>query len=241
MSKVDPALRVSDFDYHLPHELIAQEPPTDRDGGRLLLVDRTSGKLTDLTIRDLPTLLREHDIVVLNNTRVIPARLRGRRDTGGAVELLLLNRVSPGVWEALAKPSRKLPPGAQFDVISRSGDMKSRVTVLESIGAGRIVVQFDAAMEHAWVNLGRCRCRPTFTLQLGDTERYQTVFSRVPGSAAAPTAGLHLSDDLLQAIHARGVKSAEVTLQIGLDTFRPVTVERVADHVIHREWCEVPG
>ena len=110
MPPVDPTLRVSDFDYHLPQELIAQHPPEHRDGGRLLLVDRASGSLTDLTVRDLPMLLRTSDLVVLNNTRVIPARLSGRRPTGGAVEVLLLNRVHPGVWESLAKPARKLTP-----------------------------------------------------------------------------------------------------------------------------------
>jgi S-adenosylmethionine:tRNA ribosyltransferase-isomerase len=117
-SKVDPSLRVPDFDYHLPPELIAQSPPADRDGGRLLLVERATGALTDLTVRDLPTLLCERDLVVLNNTRVIPARLHGRRTSGGAVELLLLNRIEPGLWEALAKPARKLPADAGFEIIS---------------------------------------------------------------------------------------------------------------------------
>ena len=240
MSPVDPSLRVSDFDYHLPPELIAQHPPADRDGGRLLLVDRTRGTLTDLTVRDLPTLLHAPDLVVVNNTRVIPARLTGRRPTGGVVEVLLLNRIQSGKWEALAKPARKLPAGATFEVISRAGDVSMLAEVIENLGEGRIVVSFNSNLDDRLEEFGTVPLPPYIHEQLGDAERYQTVFSHVPGSAAAPTAGLHLSESILSTLANQGVQRAEVTLQIGLDTFRPVTVERVADHVIHREWCEVP-
>lgn len=240
MPPIDPTLRVSDFDYHLPQELIAQHPPNDRDGGRLLLVDRAKGKLTDMTVRDLPMLLRASDLVVVNNTRVIPARLSGRRPTGGAVEVLLLNRVRPGGWEALAKPARKLTPGATFDLISHSGDTSVPAEVVENFGEGRILVSFDPDLDGRLEEFGAVPLPPYIHEQLGDTERYQTVFSHVPGSAAAPTAGLHLSEAILAQLQDRGVERAEVTLQIGLDTFRPVTVEHVADHVIHREWCVVP-
>jgi S-adenosylmethionine:tRNA ribosyltransferase-isomerase len=237
---IDPTLRVSDFDYLLPQELIAQHPPADRDGGRLLLVDRADGSLTDLTVRDLPVLLHASDLVVVNNTRVIPARLSGRRPTGGAIELLLLNRIRPGVWEALAKPARKLPPGSEFKLISRSGDVLVRAAVIDNFGDGRINVTFDATVDDRLSEFGTVPLPPYIHERLGNTERYQTVFSHVPGSAAAPTAGLHLSEAILASLDERGVQRAEVTLQIGLDTFRPVTVDRVADHVIHREWCEVP-
>jgi S-adenosylmethionine:tRNA ribosyltransferase-isomerase len=237
---IDPSLRVSDFDYDLPQELIAQHPPDDRDGGRLLLVDRARGSLTDLTVRDLPMLLRASDLVVVNNTRVIPARLTGRRPTGGAVEVLLLNRVRPGVWESLAKPARKLTPGTSFDLISRSGDTSTPAQVVENFGEGRILISFDPGLDDRLDEFGAVPLPPYIHEQLGDVERYQTVFSHVPGSAAAPTAGLHLSEGVLAQLANRGVKRAEVTLQIGLDTFRPVTVDRVVDHVIHREWCVVP-
>ena len=185
-------------------------------------------------------LLRTSDLVVLNNTRVIPARLSGRRPTGGAVEVLLLNRVRPGVWESLAKPARKLTPGTSFDLISRSGEASIPAEVIENFGEGRILISFDPGVDDRLENFGALPLPPYVHEQLADGERYQTVFSHVPGSAAAPTAGLHLSEAILTQLADKGVKRAEVTLQIGLDTFRPVTVERVADHVIHREWCVVP-
>jgi S-adenosylmethionine:tRNA ribosyltransferase-isomerase len=239
-SKVDPSLRVPDFDYHLPPELIAQSPPADRDGGRLLLVERATGALTDLTVRDLPTLLCERDLVVLNNTRVIPARLHGRRTSGGAVELLLLNRIEPGLWEALAKPARKLPADAGFEIISRSGDTSARAHIRQQLTEGRVVVAIPREVEEQLAEFGETPLPPYIHETLLDGERYQTVFARVKGSAAAPTAGLHISDGMLAHLADRRIQRAEVTLHIGLDTFRPVTAERVADHAIHREWCEVP-
>jgi S-adenosylmethionine:tRNA ribosyltransferase-isomerase len=238
---IDANLRVSDFDYHLPQELIAQEPPADRDGGRLLLVERASGTLSDLSIRDLPALLHPHDLVVVNNTRVLPARLRGRRETGGAVELLLLNRREPGRWETIAKPARRLQPGTRFTLTSIRGDMSVPVLVERNLGDGRVDVQFEPALDDQLGEFGEVPLPPYIHSRLADSERYQTVFSHVPGSAAAPTAGLHLSQAVLDEFAARGINRAEVTLQIGLDTFRPVTTERVADHEIHREWCSVPA
>jgi S-adenosylmethionine:tRNA ribosyltransferase-isomerase len=240
VTRVDPSLRLSEFDYHLPEELIAQHPPADRDGGRLLLLDRSAGTLTDLAVRDLPTLLRERDLVVVNNTRVIPARLWGRKGTGGVVEVLLLNRLQPGLWEALAKPARKLPAGTTFTLISRAGDSFAPAEIAANLGEGRVHIAFDPALESQLDAYGKVPLPPYIHEELADTERYQTVFSRVPGSAAAPTAGLHLTEVTLSQFADRGVREAEVTLQIGLDTFRPVTVEKVSDHVIHREWCSVP-
>ena len=238
---VDPNLRLSDFDYDLPEDLIAQEPPADRDGGRLLLVERATDKMTDLSIRDLPRLLHPHDLVVVNNTRVLPARLRGKRETGGAVELLLLTRLGPGRWETLAKPARRLRPGAKFSLTSLRGDTSVSVLVERNLGDGRVEVQFDPALDDQLEDFGEVPLPPYIHSRLADSERYQTVFSHVPGSAAAPTAGLHLSENVLREFAARGINRAEVTLQIGLDTFRPVTTERVADHEIHREWCSVPA
>ena len=238
---VDPSLLVADFVYELPPELIAQAPPADRDGGRLLLVERATGRLADRIVRDLPALLHERDLVVLNNTRVLPARLRGRRRTGGAVELLLLNRAGPGEWEALAKPARKLTAGTEFDVVSRSGDISVRAEILEGREEGRVIVALDPVVESRLEEFGETPLPPYIHQSLDDPGRYQTVFGHVDGSAAAPTAGLHLTDGMLHDLSRRGVERAEVTLQIGLDTFRPVTAERVADHAIHSEWCEIPA
>jgi S-adenosylmethionine:tRNA ribosyltransferase-isomerase len=240
-SQVNPALRVADFDYQLPSELIAQTPPADRDGGRLLLVDRANDSLTDMIVRDLPSLLRERDLVVLNNTRVIPGRLRGRRQTGGAVELLLLDRLGTGRWEALAKPARKLAPGSSVEIVSRTGDTSAEAQIIDRLPEGRLVVLLPPEIELHLVDFGEAPLPPYIHSELGDSERYQTVFARVEGSAAAPTAGLHLTDSMMTELSRRGVRRAEVTLQIGLDTFRPVTVDRVADHTIHSEWCEIPA
>ena len=237
---VDPALRLSDFDYDLPEELIAQTPPTERDGGRLLLVERATGLLTDLTVRDLPTLLRAPDVIVVNNTRVLPARLQGKRATGGAVEILLLNRIGAGHWEALGKPGRKLQPGTGFALVSRDGADVREVRVLANHGEGRVEISFDPSIESVLDQFGETPLPPYIRDVLVDGERYQTVFSTVPGSAAAPTAGLHLSDRLLAELQDKGVERADVTLQIGLDTFRPVTVEQLTEHVMHSEWCSVP-
>jgi S-adenosylmethionine:tRNA ribosyltransferase-isomerase len=237
---VDPELRLSDFDYDLPQELIAQEPPPERDGGRLLLVDRSSGQLSDLTVRHLPSLLSPQDVVVVNNTRVLPARLRGQRVTGGAAEVLLLDRVEPGVWNALVRPSRKLPPGATIFVPAhREGEGPLPLVLLDHLGEGRARISLPVEAEDKLERYGETPLPPYIHAKLDDPERYQTVFSREPGSAAAPTAGLHLSEAILGQLATQGTRLTEVTLQVGLDTFRPVTVERVADHEIHREWCSV--
>jgi S-adenosylmethionine:tRNA ribosyltransferase-isomerase len=238
---IDSALKLSDFDYPLPQDLIAQHPPEERDGGRLLLVDRRTGKLTDHQITDLPSLLTAGDLIVVNNTRVLPARLHGRRETGGQIELLLLHHTEDNVWEALARPAKSCRPGATFDLVSRDGRTTSPVTVIENLKEGRVLVEIAPDLEDNLEAFGETPLPPYIHEQLDDQDRYQTVFNSVPGSAAAPTAGLHLSDRVLAELDQRGVKRAEVTLQIGLDTFRPVTVERVADHKMHSEWCRVPA
>jgi len=240
MADIDPNLRVDDFDYDLPAELIAQEPPAERDGGRLLVVNRTTGTLQDRHITDFPTLLNAGDLLVVNNTRVLAARLHGRRSTGGKVELLLLHRLEPGLWEALGKPARHLQPGTRFLLVSRDGSTEVAAEVDQSLGEGRLIVRLDEAIERHLDDFGEAPLPPYIRHAVADSERYQTVFGHVPGSAAAPTAGLHLSSRLLQELKQRGVRVAEVTLQIGLDTFRPVTVERVVEHQMHSEWCAVP-
>ncbi len=238
---IDPDLLLSDFDYHLPTDLIAQEPPADRDGGRMLIVDRSAGTLTDAMVRDLPTMLRKHDLVVVNNTRVIPGRLRGKRETGGAVEVLLLNRDQdePGLWTALARPAKKLPIGTEISFDARDASSSAIGVVTGKSGEGQILIQLPPEMDGALDQYGEVPLPPYIRTRLGDESRYQTVFNSVPGSAAAPTAGLHLTNAILGRLESQGVHRAEVTLQIGLDTFRPVTAEKIADHVIHTEWCSL--
>lgn len=240
-SPIDPELLLSDFDYHLPTDLIAQEPPADRDGGRMLIVDRTTGTLTDSMIRELPKMLRKHDLVVVNNTRVIPGRLRGKRETGGAVEVLLLNRDpdEPGLWTALARPAKKLPIGTEISFEARDGLSTARGVVTGKSGEGQILIQLPLEMDSSLDRYGEVPLPPYIRTRLGDECRYQTVFSSVPGSAAAPTAGLHLTNAILERLESIGVARAEITLQIGLDTFRPVTAEKIADHAIHTEWCSL--
>lgn len=239
---IDPDLRLSDFDYYLPQELIAQEPPRERDGGRLLLVDRSSGSLSDLKVKDLPSLLSPQEVVVVNNTRVLSARLRGTRECGGTAEVLLLDMVESGIWNALVKPARKLPSGATIDIPDRAGSGQPlRVTLIDHLGEGRARISMPADAEERLEQYGETPLPPYIHGKLEDPERYQTIFSQEAGSAAAPTAGLHLSEGLIEQIRSQGTTLAEVTLRVGLDTFRPVTVERIADHVIHREWCSIPN
>ena len=238
--QIDPDLRLSDFDYHLPEQLIAQEPPAKRDGGRLLLVDRATGRLQDMTIWQLPELLSSSDVVVVNNTRVLHARLRGKRSSGGAAEVLLLDRLGQGEWNALIRPARKLRAGAIVDVPGHDPGLPPlRVLLTENLGDGRARVVVPVEVEGQLERYGEMPLPPYVHERLADAERYQTVYGRAPGSAAAPTAGLHLSDQLIGRFREQGTQIAEVTLHVGLDTFRPVTAERVADHVIHREWCSV--
>jgi S-adenosylmethionine:tRNA ribosyltransferase-isomerase len=237
---VDPALRIDQFDYELPPDRIAQVPLAERDAARLMVVRRASGSIEHERVRDLPRLLRKGDVVVVNNTRVYPARLRGRRGTGGAVELLLLQRHGEK-WEALARPARKLRPGERVQLLTPDGQASewAVATIGEAVGDGRLLIRLDPAVEAHLERVGSAPLPPYIGERLSDPERYQTVFARQPGSAAAPTAGLHLTDRLIDELRQADIRVLEVTLHVGLDTFRPVQVERVAEHVIHREWCEV--
>jgi S-adenosylmethionine:tRNA ribosyltransferase-isomerase len=233
-------MQTADFDYDLPASAIAQTPVEPRDAARLL-VDRGAGAAPDhRRVRDLPSLLEPGDLVVVNTTRVLPARLRARRATGGAAEVLLLEPVDGLVWEALVRPSAKLRPGTSLEV---GEDLT--VVVGEDLGEGRRHVELvhPAAAELLDVlgRHGEVPLPPYITEPLADPERYQTTYADRPGSVAAPTAGLHLTPAVLAAIRARGIEVAEVELVVGLGTFRPIAAEKVEDHQMHGERYRVPA
>ncbi len=241
MNVIDPDLRLSEFDYGLPADLIAQKPLSDRDASRMLVVDRASNLLIHSAVRNLPGWLEPGDLIVANNTRVMPARLKAIKPTTGAkIEILLLNRDDVGVWSALAKPTKKLGVGLRLDLIGKSDRVADAVEIVELETEGIVRLRFASGLEGRLDEFGDAPLPPYIKERLADPERYQTVFSQELGSAAAPTAGLHITSDLRQRLLDRGVGWAEVTLHVGLDTFRPVSVERVAEHKIHREWQRVP-
>ena len=242
MNRVDPDLLVSLFDYEAPSDLIAQTPLADRDRSRLLVLDRADGGIAHATFDRLGEWFRPGDLLVANNSRVLAARLLARKsDTGGRVELLLLRPTSGGAWEALARPTRHLRAGQRLEFDhGRSRGAEAFATVIEVGSNGEILVDLPAAVVDDLDGIGAAPLPPYITARLLDPERYQTVFASVPGSAAAPTAGLHFTPALIGRLRAGGVGWAEVTLHVGVDTFRPVTVERVGQHRIHREWCTVP-
>jgi S-adenosylmethionine:tRNA ribosyltransferase-isomerase len=228
-------LRTADFDYDLPPELIAQHPLAERDAARMLVVDPSTDRLAHATVRDLPGYLHPGDILVLNDSRVLPARLLGRREDGGEAEVLLLRPVDGDSrrWESLIRPGRRLDPGSKIQFPNSA----LAVTVDERGGETAVVRLNGVKDPVAEVRrIGEMPTPPYIKEHLGDPERYQTVFARVEGSAAAPTAGLHFTPELLSAIRERGVAMAFVTLHVGLDTFRPVRVEDPGKHPIHREW-----
>ena len=229
-------MRTADFDYALPPELIAQHPIEPRDHARLLVVRRGDGSLEHRRFFDLPALLQPGDLLVANDSRVIPARLRTRKSTGGAVELLLLRRTEAGWWLTLARPSRRLRPGT---IVSVEGG--GRVYEIE-IGARRDDGLFEARLEdEALIEAcGEAPLPPYIHEPLADPERYQTVYAREEGSAAAPTAGLHFTPRLMERLAARGVDVAYVTLHVGLDTFRPVEADDPREHHIHTEYAVLP-
>lgn len=231
-------MNTSDFYYELPQELIAQTPPADRSASRLLLYDRNTRSITDGVFSDVASHLHPGDVLVRNTTRVIPARLIGvREDTGGHMEFLLLRCAEGDRWECLAKPARRARPGQEY----RVGD-GLRVRVLGDTGAegGKLVeLLYDGILEEVLDRVGQTPLPPYITERLEDPERYQTVYARERGSAAAPTAGLHFTQALLDRLRAQGVRIVDVLLHVGLGTFRPVSAERVEDHHMHAEYCEV--
>lgn len=232
-------LRTEDFDYELPEELIAQRPVTPRDASRLLVADKRTGRLQHKTFRDLPEFLAPGDVLVRNDTRVIPARLLGvKAPTGGRVELLLVRRLSRDTWEALVRPGRRVAPGAVLSF----GDGLLTAQVLERTEGGGRIVRFRSVgpLDEALQQAGQVPLPPYIHEVLEDPERYQTVYAREAGSSAAPTAGLHFTQRVLDELKRRGVHIADVTLHVGPGTFRPVKAEYVDEHDMHAEYYHIP-
>ncbi|MBE6932799.1 MAG: tRNA preQ1(34) S-adenosylmethionine ribosyltransferase-isomerase QueA [Ruminococcaceae bacterium] len=228
-------MKTSDFYYDLPQELIAQTPLQQRDASRLLCMQRQTGALEHRHFSDITHYLRPGDTLVVNNSRVLPARLLGSRPTGGAVEVLLLRDKGDGVWECLTRPGRKTQPGQEL--LFGGGELKA--TVVGALEDGNKLVQFhyEGIFLEVLERLGKMPLPPYIREELEDGERYQTVYSKVSGSAAAPTAGLHFTNELMDKIRAMGVDIAQVTLHVGLGTFRPVKAEEITDHHMHAEFC----
>ncbi len=236
--KAGTALKTSDFYFDLPKELIAQDPLRDRSASRLLVLDKRTGEISHHVFREVLDYLNPGDCLVLNNTKVIPARLLGCREaTGGAIEVLLLKRKEKDVWETLVKPGKKAKPGTRLVF----GDGMLRAEVLETVEEGNRLIRFeyDGIFEEVLDRLGEMPLPPYITHKLEDKNRYQTVYARYEGSAAAPTAGLHFTEELLRQIEEKGVELAYVTLHVGLGTFRPVKAENISDHHMHSEYYEV--
>jgi len=230
-------LKTSDFDFYLPEELIAQTPLEKRDTSRLLTLDKNSGATAHHHFFDLPDFLRPGDCLVLNNSRVLPARLIGHRPTGGVCEVLLLADKGGSVWECLVRPGRKLKPGAQ--VIFGDGELTATIEAEVEDGKRLVRFRYEGIFLEVLEQLGKMPLPPYIKAELQDNERYQTVYSKVVGSAAAPTAGLHFTPELLDKITEMGVKVCYVTLHVGLGTFRPVKAENILEHEMHSEYCEI--
>lgn len=231
-------LKKSDFYFDLPQELIAQDPLEDRSSSRLLVLDKKSGKTEHHVFKDILHYLNPGDCLVLNNTKVIPARLLGQKaDTGAAVEVLLLKRKGNDIWETLVKPGKKCKPGTMLIF----GDGLLHAKVLETVEEGNRLIHFtyEGIFEEILDKLGEMPLPPYITHKLQDKNRYQTVYARYEGSAAAPTAGLHFTKELLEEIEAKGVDIAYVTLHVGLGTFRPVKVDNILEHHMHEEYYQI--
>ena len=231
-------MKTSDFYYDLPEELIAQVPIEDRSASRLLVLDKETGKREHRIFKDIVEYLNPGDCLVLNDTRVIPARLIGEKEnTGGKIEFLLLKRNEDDTWEALSKPGKKAKPGARF--VFGGGKLVAEVVKVKDDGNRIIKFFYDGIFEEVLDELGSMPLPPYITHKLDEKERYQTVYSKHNGSAAAPTAGLHFTNELLKELEEKGVKLAYVTLHVGLGTFRPVKVEDINDHHMHSEFYQI--
>lgn len=231
-------MKTSDFTYDLPQELIAQDPLEDRTSSRLLLLNKSTGERTHSVFHEIINYLHPGDCLVLNNTKVIPARLIGEReDTGGKVEVLLLKRKEANVWETLVKPGKKARPGNRLSF--GGGLLKAKVLDIADEGNRYIQFEYEGIFEEILDRLGQMPLPPYITHELKDKNRYQTVYAKYDGSAAAPTAGLHFTEGLLQRIQEKGIRIANVTLHVGLGTFRPVKVEDVTKHHMHTEYYQV--
>lgn len=231
-------LKKTDFYFDLPQELIAQDPLEDRSASRLLVLDKETGEVSHHVFREIADYLRPGDCLVLNNTKVIPARLLGEREgTGAHVEVLLLKRREADVWETLVKPGKKCRPGTVLSF----GDGLLKAQVLETVEEGNRLIRFEyqGIWEEVLDRLGEMPLPPYITHKLKDRSRYQTVYAKYEGSAAAPTAGLHFTEELLEQIEKKGVSIAYVTLHVGLGTFRPVKEENILDHHMHSEYYQI--
>ncbi len=231
-------MNVKDFYYDLPKELIAQDPLEDRSGSRLLALNRVSGEIEHRHFADIVDYLNPEDCLVINNTKVIPARVFGEKEgTQAKIEILLLKRRENDVWETLVKPGKKAKPGAR--ILFGDGLLIGEVTDVVEDGNRLIQFTYEGVFEEILDRLGQMPLPPYITHQLNDKSRYQTVYAKYDGSAAAPTAGLHFTPELLEKIRAKGIRIAEVTLHVGLGTFRPVKVENVQEHHMHSEYYEL--
>lgn len=238
LEKTGAAMKTSDFTFDLPEELIAQDPLADRSSSRLLVLDKETGKIKHGGFRDITGYLKKGDCLVLNDTKVIPARLIGEREgTGAKIEVLLLKRKQDNTWETLVKPGKKAKPGTRISF--GQGRLVGEVTDIVDEGNRLVKFEFDGIFEEVLDELGQMPLPPYITHQLKDKNRYQTVYAKHEGSAAAPTAGLHFTKELLKEIEQKGIRLACVTLHVGLGTFRPVKVEDVTEHHMHSEFYDV--
>ncbi len=230
-------MKRSDFFFELPPELIAQTPIEKRDASRLMCLDRQNGRVEHRHFYELPQLLRPGDCLVMNDSRVLPARLLGERETGGAVELVLLEDKGDGVWECLSRPGKKTRKGTRLSF----GGGQLQAQVVDEVEGGNRLVKFayTGIFLEVLERLGKMPLPPYIRAELQDPERYQTVYSRQLGSAAAPTAGLHFTKELLQELEEKGIQTAYLTLHVGLGTFRPVKEEEIEDHLMHAEYCSI--
>ncbi len=230
-------MKTHDFWYDLPEELIAQTPLEQRDTSRLMALDRKTGHVSHKHFYDILDEINPGDCLVLNDSRVLPARLLGHRPSGGAVELLLLRDLGDGMWECLAKPGKKCTEGQK--VIFGDGELTATVTAVQEDGNRIVKFHYQGIFLEVLERLGKMPLPPYIKAELQDQERYQTVYSKAVGSAAAPTAGLHFTEELLQKLRDKGVKTAFVTLHVGLGTFRPVKAENILEHHMHAELCMI--
>lgn len=238
----DNPILMSDYSYELPDELIAQTPIEPRDASRLLVVTRETQAIEHSRFREIDHFLDPGDLFVINDTRVLPARLHARRKTGGRVELLLLERRGLGRWQALARPLRRLRDGEEISLLDREGaETEYRAVIEERSGEGVVQVAFNPDTEGKLGALGEVPLPPYIHEPLANPSRYQTVYAREPGSAAAPTAGLHLTTELIDRLKGQGFRFTTVTLHVGLGTFQPVNVEDARLHHMHHEWYQVPA
>lgn len=228
-------MKVSEFDFYLPEELIAQHPKEKRDESKLMVVDKKTGEIDHKIFKDIVDYINPGDCLVLNNTRVLPARLIGQKEnTGGKMEFLLLKRLEDNSWETLVKPGKRAKVGSRF--VFGDGELKAEVKEIGEEGSRIVKFEYEGIFEEVLDRLGQMPLPPYITEQLEDRERYQTVYSKEVGSAAAPTAGLHFTEELMNKLKEKGVNVCFVTLHVGLGTFRPVKVEDIEEHHMHSEY-----